>query len=534
MGVLDRLGARRIAETLKEAVVPMTLFLASVYVVRQLLANPTSGRPWTGLEVACTLGGVLACTGWYAGRQAHLLGMRNPWRVLQFSWLIGGLTLGVLMYSAQGTYGDRCREVGGKVTLTEVYQGDSRRVCVLGGVADNPYLPGTFYRAPWEGKPGPGLGLWLVAILSSSSLGLRTWRLAPTRLAAFVSEELRLAPAAGPGAVAGGVGPDGAIQACGNATLWGEVCAQAYPIERVFEPGEWCIRCAQAYNRATRELEFTVVSLFTSDIEVLNGLERMDSVVWGQGKPMPPDARLSGTERWVELGRIRVPDVLTIATVLAHVHASLEVWSTAGDERVKGAARLAAQRASKVSAWVWFDGRGRGLTYARPGERASLVLGSSRLRDLALDVGEDLVLQLDVGLLPLELRTGFRQTFLDPGREPIVQNTKQDLWIPTMSAGREREGVWVPRVEGAALRAWLELDRLRPEKVLGVASPLPYVLPGEPAESKLTEVDLVRMPLRDDQPTLERRTGDSISEWVWLPWRQVEALRKEALVMVRP
>ena len=83
---------------------------------------------------------------------------------------------------------------------------------------------------------------------------------------------------------------------------------------------------------------------------------------------------------------------------------------------------LAKKRASRLSAWIWIGHEENALTYARPTSRALLAVGPTRLKDLPIEGGERLALQLDIGLLPLELRTAFRQTFLDPTRPPLVQN----------------------------------------------------------------------------------------------------------------
>ena len=50
-----------------------------------------------------------------------------------------------------------------------------------------------------------------------------------------------------------------------------------------------------------------------------------------------------------------------------------------------------------------------------------MALGTTRLRDLITDSGEDLYLQLDIGLLPVEMRTAFKKTFLDERRGPRFQ-----------------------------------------------------------------------------------------------------------------
>lgn len=536
---LQSLGARRTIETVTELVVPLTALAWCWWLIRRVLGAPTSGRELSGLELAVLLGGIVAVAAWYASRQLYLLGRRRPWTLVIASLVLAGSVMASLVYAVPQRFDTSCAKLGGVLVTTEglLGAGPARR-CQIGGVPGNVYLPGTLLRPSWSGDVGLPLGVWLAAVTVLASLGLRDQRLRPTRMGAHLSETLTLRPAAGLKAVWGPKPADAKIQACGNATLWGEPCAQLYAAEKPFEAGEWCVRCAQVYQPAERTVRLKVVTLFTADVDVLNGLERLDASAWDQGAPQPPDARLSGQERWVKLGTLEIPDVVTVATALAVVHDLLGGWKSKGDQRVADAATLAMQRASRLTAWIWQGNHDHRLTYARPTQRAHLAVGPARLRDLAIQTGEELVLQLDIGLLPLELRTGFRQTFLDQDRAPVVQNLKQDLWVPVAGRAREAKGAWVPRVEGEALRAWLALDRLRRSDELGVSSPLPYCLPGTPGHGdgrvKPGSIDLVRMPLDDDgaEPVPVRRPGASIAEWDWAEWRLIEALRQEALVMV--
>jgi hypothetical protein len=115
------------------------------------------------------------------------------------------------------------------------------------------------------------------------------------------------------------------------------------------------------------------------------------------------------------------------------------------------------------------------MTYARPSDRVVLAMGSGRLRDLVSGAGEELVLQLDIGLLPLELRMGYYRRFVDSRRGDAWQNSKTDYWIPTapMQAEALAEGAWVPRIEGRALRSWLALERRSDTPGRGASTPLP-------------------------------------------------------------
>lgn len=530
-----RLGSRRTAETLMEVLVPLTASVWVWWLARRVLAAPTATRPLTFVELLAILGAVAAVFSWYTARQLSILAFRRPW--LHVGWSTGATIAALYSLGTFVGWGfdAACAELGGVVLDTQATLFAATSVCQLNPVPDNPYLPGTLLRSPWDGTFTPPLGVALLAISLLTATGLRNVRVRPTRMGVAVVDELIMAAPAGSKAVSGGDAKEG-VQACGNPTFWGEPCGQLYPASRTFEPGEWCIRCAQVYRKSDRVLSFNVVSLFTADIDVLNGLERLDATSWPQGEAIPPDARLSGQERWVQLGRIDVPDITSVGTMLQLVHEQLEEWANGADEEAAKAFKLAVDRSSRLSAWIWFGRHNHHLTYARPTERAVLAMATDRLRDLSLDVGEELVLQLDIGLLPLELRTGFRQTFLDAGRSSVVHNAKQDFWIPVTALRTQEEGLWVPRIEGDALRAWLSLDRMRPADVRGVTSPRPYVRRGaEAPEGDVPEgsLDLVRMPLDQDEPTFTVMPGASITEWEWMDARQIELLRQQPLVMVR-
>src|SRR5690606_30708713 len=113
-------------------------------------------------------------------------------------------------------------------------------------------------------------------------------------------------------------------------------------------------------------------SLFGDEIDVLNGLERVDTLAWSHGEPIPPDARISGEERWVHMGDIVAPDVITVAQLLSLTHEKVAAWSKSDNPRIAGAATIAKRRASRIAAWVWFGSLSHRLTYARPNQTASL------------------------------------------------------------------------------------------------------------------------------------------------------------------
>ena len=137
-----------------------------------------------------------------------------------------------------------------------------------------------------------------------------------------------------------------------------------------------------------------------------------------------------------------------------------------------------------------------------------MAVGTTRLRDLITDSGDELYLQLDIGLLPLELRTAFFKTFRDENRAPRYQNSKSDIWVPIAPRlSAELAGMWVPRVEGEALRKWLATGRLQEEGKRGVTIPVPYTVYDEPEVEVLQEVidqalqQVVEEDVAPEQPT---------------------------------
>lgn len=536
-GPLQAGGLWRAQEGALESGVPLLLAGGAWVTAWYVFGRPTAGRPLTPMELGALLGAAAALTGWATARQLYLLGRRRPWPALGWALLTCAMSLGTVVPLAKIHFQSVCSgELGGAVTLADLPGEGARAVCQVGGVEGNPYLRGALIAPAWSGDLSVGLGLWTAALAALGALGQRDRKLRPTAMPRKMSELLRLSPAAGGASSVLGVGPEGRVVACANPTLWGEPCGQLYSSKKVFLPGEWCVRCQQAFSPCTSELDLTVISLYTADLDVLNGLERLDTVSWDQGQPMPADPRLSGQERWVVLGRLRVPDVLSVAQVLSLVHDQIPAWIE-GRPELTEAGKLAGQRMSRVAAWLLSGRIHHRLGFARPTRAARYGVGTQRLRDLVPDAGEGLTLQLDIGLLPLELRLAFRYRFLDESRPEVVQNSRLDVWVPVgPPPGTGAQGVWVARVEGEALRAWLATDRVQPD-VRGVPSPIPYLphTPGEPASSKsFDELDLVRRPLSTDdgEPVDIGAAGTSIAEWGWMEWEQIELLRQESLVLV--
>ena len=73
------------------------------------------------------------------------------------------------------------------------------------------------------------------------------------------------------------------------------------------------------------------------------------------------------------------------------------------------------------------------------------------------------------------MRTAFLKTFLDETRLSRFQNSKFDMWVPVApKLSVDLAGLWVPRVEGEALRKWLSTGRLQQEGKRGITVPRPY------------------------------------------------------------
>ena len=548
---LKAMATSRAKESALESFVLISAVGLCWYGCHTLFSLPALSRPVTLLELAAMLGASAAIVGWCMGRHLYMAGKRSPKN--QVLWGIVGACgfVSSLRPLVRVRFAGTCEEkyMGAVVeTLNPAVDDQLIVACQINGVPDNPYLPGTLIHPVWNGEMDPYLWVFIAFMAMLGALGLRDWRMRPTQMPTRINDELRLAPATGPEGIPEGppVSVDGKIVACSNPTLWGEVCGQIYAAEKVWESGEWCVRCQQPFRKNHRELTFSVVSLFTSDIDVLNGLERLDTVSWDRGDPMPPDARISGQERWVNIGAITVPDVITMAQLLALVHKQLPNWDNPKKEEVQDALKVAKARASRICAWVWFGRQSTRLTYARPTSNVLFGIGPNRLRDLIPQTGHELVLQLDTGLLPLEMRLAFKKTFLEEGRAPVYQNSKLDMWIPVSPPADPKkatgDGIWVDRIEGKALRAWLSTDRLRPEGLKGVSVPLAYHAydanqpPKQATAVQPGSLDLVRMEHRGDgdqtEPDMVRRPGDSLAEWDWLEWEQIQLLRRECIVLM--
>ena len=543
-------GLWRAWESARESAIPILVATTAWVQVSPLLKAPSSGRPFSGLELALLMGGLAALTSWAVARQWTVFGKLRPLPPMLWGTAAALASIALSATLSKAGFSAWCAgEAAGSLQPLLLPDGTTETwVCQRGAVPGNPYLKGTILHPNWDGTLG--WTVWSFAAVSAmlAAVGLRDLRLWRTGVGDKLFQMLKLAPGGGSAVVAGPDKPvNAAVVACRNGTLWGELCGQMYAAQRVFEPGEWCIRCQQPFRPAERSIQVTIVSLATAEIDVLNGLERLDMLSWTRGQRPPPDPRLSGEERWVVLGEARLPDVVTVAQALGLVMEVVEGASSEADERVAEASKLAIARGSRVACWFWPGRPLERLTYARPTDRAVLGIGPERLRDLLPESGGRVVLQIDIGLMPIELRTGFCKRFLDPTRPDELRNSKQDIWVPVgpFAPIKESPGAWVPRLEGDALRVWLSLDRMQPAGVRGVTVPLPYQLPdalqdpdAPPAPTGLPEegFDLVRMTRRaeDGEPELRRRPGDSIAEWDWLEPETIGLLRDEMLVLIDP
>lgn len=567
---LVQLTRWKVQETALEVGAPVIALGAVWTLAYKLAILPSAGRAITPVELLLMIVALGSISGWAISRQLYLAGRRRPVAHLIFGLIIGFVILGGMSAAVRRGFATRCGDpMGGVPTQLE---GQDRAACLVGGVPGNPYLPGTLVVPTWGGELPPYS--WLVYGVSVllGAMALRDKRILPTTVVHNMHDQLRLAAAVGTKGVVEGLGKNGAVVACGNATLWGEPCGQLYSGDKKWEGGEWCVRCRQPFVLNERNVTFTLVSLFTGDIDVLNSIERLDTVSWPRGARKPPDARLSGQERWVTLGQITLPDIISVAQALALVHDQLAKLDTGKDPRVTEAIQLAIGRASRLCCWFWFGRFNQRLTFARPASRARFAFGSQRLRDVLRDAGADVVLQLDIGLLPLEVRFGFRQTFREAWKTPEEQNSKQDIWVPVAPGGKQAAtGLWVDRIEGEALRAWLSTERRRDAEARGVSTPLPYQSSAPalrrvpaPADAPLDYVrvpylvERAKAPVEPGQTVIEEEhdnlvpaspemdvdltkeaevgsvwfAGDSIAEWEWLDWRQVELLRQQCLTLV--
>lgn len=541
--VLQRLATWRATEGAIELAAPVALAIGAWVWLRGYLGQATAACGITAVEFAALVGAASGVAGWASARLLFLLRQRRPW----VGALVAMAVLTALLLSLPGAAEARFRatckdDLHGEVvqdTLAPLATPEAepaRLVCQRDAIAQNAYLPGTLLRPRWSGAISPGFWALLLGCAALGALGGRDRRVLPTRLGERLLRLLPFAPGAGwaSSPVRPSEGED--VEACANVTWWGELCGQIYPLSKAPPPGRACVRCHQGYRPAERRLHLKVVSLASADVDELNALEKVDTVSWLAGQPSRVERSQSAKARWVVLGEIDLPDVLTVAQALALVHARLPGWERAANDRTRGAMQLASARASRVAAWIWGGASEDRLTMARPERDGQLALGPQRLRDLTQGSVDDPWLQLDIGLLPLELWEGR----LKPGAaggQPERRNLRTALWIPVAPPRlpSEEPGVWVPRVEGDALRAWLQVSAARGQPVGVSSEPVPYA-PQSEAEIPRpgATLDFAMRPIEreHDEPATQTTPGESVSEWLWLEREQIQQLRRGALVLV--
>lgn len=581
--MLQRLGRARLGEGALEALAPLGLAGLGWGLAVLYLSAPAPALGITRVELAALLGACAALAGWAAGRLLYLLRRRRPWAGVLGTWALLSLLLLLLPGLCAQRFATACHEAWSgtlEVDQVPVLWGQAPRPLCRVARAESTYLGGLLLRPRWDGALG--LGWWppLLAVGALAALARRDRRLQPSWLVERVLRQLPYALARGSG-TAPALGQRGAGQpaaatptpgappllACEHLTWWGELCGQLYHPQDAPQTHQACVRCHQGFRPDTRALVVQVVSLRTADVDQLNAWERLDPESWAPGAVR--DGTSKTTEpRWVLLGELTLPSVLTVAQALALVHEQLAVWKRSPPKTATphhGAAlELAERRASRLAAWLWTGADPSllpsRLVYARPCAQAQLIVGPQRLRDVAPSGGGKLVLQLETGALPLERW----EALLRPNRGGLT-NVRSALWIPVAPPPRpsEEPGLWVPRVEGDALRAWLREVRRPADAPEGAQTAFcwtpPDPAPGaaanpRPAQSPPREpLHYVMRPLaqapatvgqtadrgtqtspstQQPEPSQQPQPGESIAEWAWLERAQIQQLRQEVLVLV--
>ena len=434
---------------------------------------PVPGVGLAPLEVAAVLALPTLAGAWAVGRTLHALGVRHPWIPAILTCGIV-LVIGLAVPPATGARLDwRCDRLGG--LALEPDEGRDGRTCQVGGVPGNPYLPGREIRTAWDGRIPPVTLVVLLGVAAIASTRLAGRRLWSPRAQGALNLRLRRVPAAGPRGVPGGLADfvsdrvDGPVVACGQFWPWGELCGQLYRADADVGPHTVCARCGQPVVPA-RPLTLRVVAPRTVDLGMLDDLALENARWWTVGEAPPLDPGRSTQEAWVELGRLDLPDGLTVAQTLAFVFARLSDWGGAG-AALGSACGLASRLGSTQQAWLW---AGESRVVGRPGAGAQaplLVGGPMRLRDcLPGHVDAAITLELDLGVFPVEVLVG------DSGGEAGERVGLVECWIPLSRARGDRPAVECAEIERRILeqgqravrRGGLEAARLggRPDALM--------------------------------------------------------------------
>lgn len=547
---LLRVGRVRALEGFLEGQLPVLVAGVAWFGLILLLSEAAPSSAWTPLELWTLIGASAALSAWAISRLLHLFGVRRP-----IYFALAGVAFNLLLIQGLHSitlkrFDDACaKQHGGELLPEGPTLQPFERVCVVDRAVDSPYLIGTHLRRVWSGAGAFDKPLWgfLLFVSVAGSLAFRDRRIRRSRMAVAMIEELAFAQAAGVASIRGDKGEEASILACDNPTLWGEVCGQMY-WEGAITPEEPCVRCGFTFHPG-EQARIRVVTLTTDRVDKLNVAERRHPPyrAWTQGEysPLATKTRLneSGLKRWKELDSpFSFPRILTVAQALAIVC-----------DQLPGG--LAKKKASRISAWMWFlpgPGHIREHLAVQPGARYALIAATERLSDALERHNGQAVLQLDVGLMPVQFRFGNR-LLSDPSN---CLNQNVTLWLPVRSPHDKGEAAtrWVPRVEAAALRTWLSVVRrsagTEDRQGLDV---MPYIWPasrspgrwkdGRGRQMELRNPDpdaptgrltMVRMSWGDDgEPEVHKSLGllgARLDEWEWLDREQIEQLRQGVVV----
>jgi len=475
---LTDVAQRRAWELAVEAVVPLFLAGGLWTGMLQVLSAPSEGQALSSLELAVLLGALAGMLGWAVARQLWVAGWQRLWLLVGVGLVVAlvgawGLGTGVAA-KVEGT----CSTVGGDPVMGETTFGEVMVGCHVSAVENNPYLTGALLRPRWTGHIPLWGWLWTAAFGVFGVVAGRDVRLFRSAVPFRYQDAFRWEPGGGSQVALGEDKVSNAqVTACSNPTWWGEPCGQIYSSDKVWAPGEWCGRCRLPFQADDERYTFDIVVPALSDVTRLNAMERLDAVAWEPGTPLlRPEASVSGRLRWHKVHRITVPGVLSVSQLLALVWEALPGWG--GDDAATAEAVAQAHGSgSRLAAWFWAGRVSDRLHLATPTRAMVLAAGPRRLREFIPGLGQELTLQIDTGVCPIELRSGFVHRVREVGdtNRTVQRNLRVVTWIPTAPSEVLNHGLWLPRLEGAALRRWLATQRNQPRVTEGVTVPAEYV-----------------------------------------------------------
>ena len=279
---LKSLGVWRGKEMAVESFLPITISGYCIWKVKGLTSAVAIGKPLTSTELYVFLGALVAILSWTTSRQVYLIGRRKPSWIAFFSCFLSLLIVYTLSSLATSGFSSSCTDIykGVVIQSQDFWLSSGGAICQVGGISGNGYLPGTLLRPAWSGDISLWMWLFFVVVSLCASVSFRDRRFIATSMILKLYKLLEYASATGIEGCLGGKPKNGQVFACTNSTLWGEICGQLYSGEYEFEPGEWCGRYGQPFVKAERNLTFNVVSLFTDNIDLLNMLEKKDTLSW--------------------------------------------------------------------------------------------------------------------------------------------------------------------------------------------------------------------------------------------------------------